>query len=96
MRPEFSCLTNPRQDDLKSLGTSVDTLTERLKSCKASGTAVSHLPPKHVMEEQIRASSSALGKRRRLCEGIIEYMLQDERGRYSREELEFLLGIPDS
>ena len=48
MRPEFSCLTNPRQDDLKSLGTSVDTLTERLKSCKASGTAVSHLPPKHV------------------------------------------------
>ena len=77
------------------LNHSINTLSERLKSCKASGGAVSHLPPKDVMEEHIRTSASALGKRRRLCEGIMEYMLQDERGRYCREELEFLLGVPE-
>ncbi len=47
------------------------------------------------MEQQIRTSSSALGKRQRLCENIIDYMLQDERGRMSRDEIEFMLGISD-
>ncbi len=48
------------------------------------------------MEQQIRSSASVLGKRQRLCEGIMEYMLQDERGRYTQDELEFLLGVPDN
>jgi hypothetical protein len=87
--------TVPRQELLKTLAATVATLTDRLSSCKASGGAVSRLPPKDVMEQQVRGSSSALGKRQRLCESIVDYMLQDERGRMSREEIEFMLGISD-
>ena len=83
------------QEQLKTLAATVATLSDRLSSCKASGGAVSHLPSKDVMEQQIRSSTSALGKRQRLCESIVDYMLQDERGRMSREEIEFMLGISD-
>jgi hypothetical protein len=88
-------LISSRQEELKTLAATVATLSDRLAACKASGGAVSHLPPKDVMEQQIRTSSSALGKRQRLCENIIDYMLQDERGRMSRDEIEFMLGISD-
>ncbi len=67
----------------------------RLDQYKKSLGKAAELPPKNILEEQLKFTLTSLRKRKRTCDQIINHMVQDERGLYSRDQLLELLGIEE-
>ncbi len=67
----------------------------RLKGYKKSLGKAADLPAKNILEEQLKSTTAALRKRKRTCDRIINHMVQDERGIYTRDHLLETLGIEE-
>ena len=81
------------QEDIFLFTGQVQEMEIRLNQQKKSLGKAADLPPKSILEEQLKFTLATLRKRKRTCDRIINHMLQDERGIYTRDQLLEALGV---
>jgi hypothetical protein len=81
------------QGDIYLYEGQVQEMEIRLNQYKKSLGKAADLPPKSILEEQLKFTTAAFRKRKRTCDRIINHMMQDERGVYTRDQLLEAIGI---